>query len=792
MPARERLKLVTPVEALPARKARSNALGLLWPHLPVCLIGVFLGRALLLGELAPFGVAYGAAVTLSMGRSFWPVWLAVLLGQWWVLPLSTRLAGAVALLGTALILGLVPARSLRSPWNASLLVGSSYLVLRSLILLVGQATAHTYISLLLEGVFAGALTFVFLRGLSAWQAKGFNLAIEELFCLFALGAGVIAGTGEMAWGMVTVKGVLTRLALLLAAQAGGAGVGAAAGALLGIIPGLSLSNLANTVPNYAFTGLLAGSFRSFGRVGQVLGFGLGNLLLVLPCTAEAGLLTAIVLETALAVALYFLLPSHWYAGLQLAYASALPSSPQSERLDDWITERLENWNRVYRELAATFSAAERESSPSWPGAEEAEKEVLEELRRRICSSCPLSRICWEREKEKTLAWYREALAFVRRKGAVRPENLPSPLARRCLRWDDLTLTLAFLWELHRTNRFWCRKVRESRAMVVEQFQGFARMLQDLVGEVGDKWQRVALVERELLQLAAKNGRQIKHLQVRLRPKGMVEVEITARACRGERFCQRELADLLSRLSRWPYTVAHANCPWPREAEECRFLLYPALRYRLALGMARSSEGCVSGDTYSYVPLPGGRCALVLSDGMGRGAGAAVESATAVSLLELLLKAGFGEELAVKLTNSLVLLRTPGDAFTTLDMAVIDLYTGRLRWVKIGASPGFVLRRDGVVEIIRASSLPAGVLSPIDIVVLERDLRPGDVVVLGSDGWLEAYRGERKEEWWAEQLQESGPREAEELSRWLLERGRIAAGGRLQDDATVVVAKLLTV
>ncbi|RDV84655.1 hypothetical protein DXX99_00995 [Ammonifex thiophilus] len=761
----------------------------LWKHLVLYSIGLFLGRALLLNHLTPFGPAYAAAVTLVFGWNFWPVWPAVLLGEFWSLAPEGRLTGAITLLGTALILGVVPAGPLRQPLNTSLLVGASSLVLRSFFLVLGHPTPHGYISLLFEGLFTGVLTYLFLRGLTAWREKGFNLSVEELFCLSILGAGIIAGAGGISWGVVSLKGILTRLSLLLAAQAGGAGAGAAVGALLGAIPGLSFSPLSQAIPNYAFIGLLAGSFRSFGRVGQILGFGLGNVLLVLPDSTSLEALTAIVAETGLSIVLYLLIPMHWYAGLRAAYAGAsLPSGQNLVRLDSWVTRRLDSWSRVYQELAATFSVAERESRPVLPKGEE---EIVEEAKNRVCSHCPLFKVCWEREGEQTRALYREALSIIRRKGSIGPEGFPPYFAQRCVRLSDLTLTLSLLWELYRTNRFWCRKVGESRAVVAEQFQGFARALQSFVGELGENLKRAAVVEEELLRLVASGGLRVKELNVHLRPDGRVEVEVVARACRGEFFCQRDMADLVSRVARWPYAVAYANCPLRRGTEECRFVLYPSLRYRLALGAASASLNRVSGDTYTTISLPGGRCALVLSDGMGSGTGAAMESATAVSLLELLLQAGFDEELAVKLANSLILFRSPGDGFATLDMAVVDLYTGKLKWVKIGASPGFVYRRDGVVEIIREPSLPAGILSPIDVVVVERELRPGDLVVLVSDGLLEAYRGENKETWWAEVLQELKEEDPESVGKFLLDRARLAGGGRLQDDATVVAARLLS-
>jgi stage II sporulation protein E len=292
---------------------------------------------------------------------------------------------------------------------------------------------------------------------------------------------------------------------------------------------------------------------------------------------------------------------------------------------------------------------------------------------------------------------------------------------------------------------------------------------------------------------ARTGRlKLEHMQVSLRDDGKIEVKVFTKACTGNLYCQRVVAPAVSSLTRHTYSVAHTACPLKEGEDECWFTLYPALRYRLAVGVASTGkEGGVSGDSYSCIHMPAGRYVLVLSDGMGTGSDAAVESATAVSLLELLLKAGFSEELSVKTVNSLLLLHSPGESFATVDMAVVDLYTGMLQWVKIGAAPGFIYHRGGTMEIVRAPSLPVGIVSPIEVVVVEKQLEAGDALLMVTDGLMEFNRGgEEKENWFLDCLREADGGNPKKMGDFILNRARLQSGGALPDDATVVVARVI--
>lgn len=756
--------------------------------LALYIAGFFLGRAVLLGQLTPFGPAFAVAATLTYGGRVWPVWVSVLVGQVLLLKGVTAVSAVAATLTILFLLRISPRDFLDKPLGAPGLSAATIVVTKTCFLAFGNPTSYAYVSIFFEAAFAGILVYVFRQGLGAWrQKRGLQLTIEEIFCLLAVVAGVIAGTGELSLGSVSLKGVLTRLCLLFAAATGGGGAGAAAGAILGVIPGLAYTVAPQAVSNYALAGFLGGCFRGFGRAGVVVGFALGNVLLAL-YIKDLNSLSRIVAETGIATLIYLVTPVSWYAGFRASISGVTSTAPDKKVYEELVLGRLNGWAQVLDELAATFHTAGALRQTGENGS----IEVLKEVKDRVCGNCPLHRTCWQWEEKQTVAILQEAISLLDGKGRLQSGDLPEYLEKRCVKLKELTLTIGLLYETFRLNRYWYRRIVESRAVVAEQLHGIAQVLKDFYEELGEGFSRVAAIEAELWEMARSGKLKVDHLQVSLRDDGRIEVKVATGACTGNLYCQRVVAPAISGITRQTYSVAHTACPLREGEERCWFTLYPALRYRLAVGMATAGkEGGVSGDSYSCIQIPGGRYVLVLSDGMGSGADAAVESTTAVSLLELLLKAGFGEELAVKTVNSLLLLHSPGESYATVDLAVIDLYNGKLQWVKIGAAPGFIYRRDGTVEVVRAPSLPVGIVNPIEVVVVEKELGAGDVLLLVTDGLFDFNRSEgNEEEWFLDCLQEAVDGDPRKMGSFILNRARLVSGGSLPDDATVVVARVM--
>ena len=157
-------------------------------------------------------------------------------------------------------------------------------------------------------------------------------------------------------------------------------------------------------------------------------------------------------------------------------------------------------------------------------------------------------------------------------------------------------------------------------------------------------------------------------------------------------------------------------------------------YKVEIGLTQIPEekGKLCGDTAKYFADGRGRFMMVLSDGMGTGGRAAVDSAMVSGLFSRMLKSGFGYDCSLKIINSSMIFKSTDESLATVDIAAIDLFDGECELLKAGAAPTFV-KRGSKVGKAESRSLPPGILRNIAFDKATLSLKPEDIVVMVSDG-----------------------------------------------------------
>lgn len=209
-----------------------------------------------------------------------------------------------------------------------------------------------------------------------------------------------------------------------------------------------------------------------------------------------------------------------------------------------------------------------------------------------------------------------------------------------------------------------------------------------------------------------------------------------------------------------------------------------------VGVAQRSKPLevLCGDSIGVSHLDPRRLLLTVSDGMGSGINAARESRIVVKLVEQLLGSGVDPEAAAGIVNTALYMRGGEESAATIDTAIADLDAGSLELLKVGAPPSF-LKRGEVVELIRSVCWPAGILDEVDTQVLAREILPGDILVMASDGVTEANQaGEVPDDWMYAYLRDLPLEEAQVIADLILKYALKTAGFENRDDMTVMVAR----
>ena len=203
-------------------------------------------------------------------------------------------------------------------------------------------------------------------------------------------------------------------------------------------------------------------------------------------------------------------------------------------------------------------------------------------------------------------------------------------------------------------------------------------------------------------------------------------------------------------------------------------------------MARAArvDSRVSGDNFSFLYPESGEVIMLLSDGMGSGEAACRESERVIELLEQFLEAGFKEESAMRLINSMLVLRTENNMFSTMDITVLHLATGMCDFMKAGAAATFILRGDWM-ESISSTTLPAGMLSCVSYDMKQKKLYEGDYVIMVSDGIVESDG----QEFITRAISGAESKSPQEVANVILEAAMQRENYQPRDDMTVLVAGL---
>lgn len=206
-------------------------------------------------------------------------------------------------------------------------------------------------------------------------------------------------------------------------------------------------------------------------------------------------------------------------------------------------------------------------------------------------------------------------------------------------------------------------------------------------------------------------------------------------------------------------------------------------YSLDVGFAQNSaEGELCGDTIKVINDKNGHSILIISDGMGKGSRAALDGAMGAGLLERLINAGFGFDSALKVVNSALLVKSNDESLATLDIASVDLFTGKCELFKAGAPASYVIKGKRISKC-ELSSMPAGILRGIEFAKRTAVIGLDDAIILMSDGITDL--GDE----WIKDVFSTMPYDSQQCADYILNQAMEYMKDEKMDDMSVIFARL---
>lgn len=747
------------------------------------LLGVIMARAVFMG-INPFAMGYLAALFLEpKGRILSMVMVA--LGIVSVMGIPEMIKYLIAIIVFSILISMIEYRSKKiNIWA----MGGIAAVVTTLLTCFYSTLNNNVWYYVMMGVAEGVIIFVsapiFWKGLEPIinpRAKSETLANEEIIGLAVMGGVMLYSIPDMKSLGFSLPLTCAMFGVLLVGFRYGAGFGAVIGAAGGIIMALRTGEL-NQLGLMCMLGIISGSFREMGRIVDFLAYAGGFLVLGELYKESKFNLEGFGVLISCAV-LFFLLPKN------LIYGNGRGESDREEEvfvhqnLQSIARGKLRDFSESFHNLSTTFHTISEQKE----GLDKLDKrELFDQLSEKLCKDCENCSFCWEGHFYETYEGAYRIMEQVNENGTVSLNEIPGEFASRCICLENFLEEAKRSIEVARINMTWSNKLAQSRAAIAEQLGEVANIIDDFSLDLYKPSEDEGKKERIASELK-RNHIMAKKVAIFEKRDGKKEIYLTARTDKGRCITVKEAAGIIGKAYGKPMRP-YEGCKKVIAKEAETFTFVEDTDYTVYTGFARMNKekNPISGDNYSFLNPDTGTFIMSLADGMGTGQGAYEESESVIELLEQFMEAGFRKESAIKLINSIMVLRDRQESFSTIDLTIINLYTGFCDFIKMGAAATF-LKKAGEVEVIHSTTLPAGVIQKADYEIITKKLYSGEFVIMATDGVVDCIPGEDKEEFISEFLKGLKINNPKEMANALLNMALEQNGWVPVDDMTVLVA-----
>ncbi|WMJ23247.1 SpoIIE family protein phosphatase [Paludicola sp. MB14-C6] len=629
----------------------------------------------------------------------------------------------------------------------------------------------------LEALLAGSMTYFYAVGsnvlLRNHTSKFFSYI--ELSSITILLITVISALANISLFNVNI-GVILGVVLIYIAMNQYGVVGASIGAIVvSIALNLYSVEMLEFCSMLIISSFLAGVFAPLKKIGQIAVFIAVSTFYMILLGAPV-LLTYRLIETFFATAIYILLPQKAFHLINPNHEEKNTQNSGNSLFQNFVQTKLTFASDTIKDLQNDLITVSKKFTEI---DENNICSVYDAAAGKVCKGCTRMLGCWDNNYSDTLNSFTPINDILKIEGTVSNEQMPTFFQENCCKLDKLTNAINENYYAFSIKQGKKRHIAESREMVVEQFNSIADMLLEVSEELGDikgyDDHFSKIVSKTFTKMESKPDQVICVLD----QYGHTCIEIYVQE--PLKTSPKAIAEAISNVTQKDFDLPSIS----KIGEKIKIALFEKAAYTIDFSAQQSCcyDNPVCGDSYDYFVDSKGYAYMILSDGMGNGKRAAIDSVMTCSILLKLIKAGFGLESALKLINSSLQVKSTDESLATIDIAKIDLFTGKVEFVKAGGCPSFLYMKGDCYQI-SSNSLPVGIIHGIQSDKKATMMKENDIIVLVSDGVIDEGT-----EWLEDEIRKCSHMPAREMSIKLIHEAKRRMSAEHQDDITIMVSKL---
>lgn len=629
-----------------------------------------------------------------------------------------------------------------------------------------------------------------------YEAKAFS--IEEVLGASLMLAIAFGAFGELSIFGFSIRNILSILIVMILGWKNGVLVGTTAGVTIGVTLGVITTSDPLMVAAYAISGMVAGILNKFGKLGVIVGFGLGNI--VLAYVANGYTVELIHFKEILIASIGLLaIPKSIQINIEefIGSSKLLPIFPdRALNKSKETADKLNNVSETIQEMAKTYNVEETvvDNKPMQSNKDIFISELLDNL------NGYENNMLYEDMANTEGKIVDEVFRLLIDKQQINREQLLEIFAKcnsYIVGFDDKKISeyleenisqmirvINMSYKISKSNFVWQKKFEENKKNIETQLKGVSRALSNIADNIEKNIkneEQFTNEKKQVVELLKQKEINIQEISIQKEDRFLIEIYM-------EKSNNTDIECIEGILTE----ILDEKIVFNEEASiGTRLNFFSDDRFVMAIGNSEvtKNNSNISGDSTLNMRLKDGKYLVAISDGMGSGNEARQSSNKALKMLENLLVSGFDKKTSIELINS-SLINNNEEIFATLDIAIVDLYKGNIEFIKSGACPTYI-KNNKKVQVIKANSLPAGIINNTNLQAFDRDISSGDIMIMCSDGILDSNVEYKNKDLWVKYLLEDmESTNTKKIADLILNEAIDNTYGVAKDDMSVVVCKFL--
>lgn len=627
-------------------------------------------------------------------------------------------------------------------------------------------------------------------------------SIEEIIGTSLLLAIAVGAFGELSIFGFCIRNVLSILIVMVLGWKNGILVGTTSGVTIGVTLGVITGSEPIMIAAYAISGMIAGILNRFGKIGVIIGFALGNV--VLAYVSNGYTIELIHFKEILVASIGLLaVPKTFHIDLEefIGNSKFLPVIP-NRALDNSkeMVENLNNVSEAIQEMATSYNKEPKTTLVKEDINREANKQIfIAELLNNLESY--QDNMLYEDITDVDGEIIDKIFTILLDKQEIDRQDLLETFAKcnsYIVGFEDEEISkyleeniaqviraINVSYKISKSDFIWRKKVEENKKNMGKQLNNVSKAIQNLAEDIekGIKIEEEYSNEKiEIMELLKQKGIEFEDISLRREQRFIIDVYANHALSNSKiEIMEKILTKVLKEKIVLNSEMSVGN--------KLNFLSDD--KYIMAFGKSEAvkDKSTISGDSQLNIRLKDGKYLVAISDGMGSGKEAKESSIQAIRLLENLLLSGFDKTISIDLINSALINRNT-EIFATLDIAIIDLYTGTIEFIKSGACPTYIKNKNRV-KVIKSNTLPAGIIEETDIQTFDKDITSGDIMLMCSDGILDSNVEYKNKELWVKyMLEDIETNNTQKIADLIINEAVDNSYGLPKDDMSIVVCKFI--